>query len=194
MAPTCEPLFTCEMCQTGWAFLNFFFHLPKLFLDLVSAIKFDVNDYLLKTITFISLNMTYLVFVVHSIKSRLNMISKSLRSVFMYVLHNAPNWLELGLYMNTISTEERLTGQGQCGSLPKSFLLICCCFTINPDCLHLKSCTGWTFKRCRLSTPQNLLKWISIVENFSGDSHSDTLHLDSWWCVHLTYGTLLSIL
>ena len=44
------------------------------------------------------MNIKYLVFVVYSIEYRLKRICKSLYSVFIYVLHNVPTSLELGLY------------------------------------------------------------------------------------------------
>ena len=83
-------LFTCGMFQTGvwWAFLNFlsiFCHLSQLLCHVLLPSNSKVNDYLQKTIKFISLNIKYLVFVVYSIEYRLKRICKSLYSVFIYV-------------------------------------------------------------------------------------------------------------
>lgn len=45
---------------------------------------------------YITLNIKYPVFVVYSVVCRLKRISKSLYSVFIYILHSVPTSLELG--------------------------------------------------------------------------------------------------
>uniref|UniRef100_A0A3Q1GKF8 Platelet-derived growth factor (PDGF) family profile domain-containing protein n=1 Tax=Acanthochromis polyacanthus TaxID=80966 RepID=A0A3Q1GKF8_9TELE len=67
------------------------------FLEHVAGIKFYINDYLLKTIKFISLNIKFLVFVVYAMKYRLNIICKSLYSVFLFMFNTTSqlhwNWV-----------------------------------------------------------------------------------------------------
>ena len=67
------------------------------FLEHVAGIKLKMSEYWQKTTKLISLNIKYLVHVVYSIEYRLKRICKSLYSVFIYVLHNVPTSLELGL-------------------------------------------------------------------------------------------------
>lgn len=55
-----------------------------------------MSEYLQKTIKPIRLNIKYIVFEVYSIEDRLKRIFKSLYSIFIYILHNAPTSVELG--------------------------------------------------------------------------------------------------
>lgn len=48
------------------------------------------------------MNIKYFVFVVQSIKYRLNTIWKLFYSVFISVLHNVPTSLELGSYLTEL--------------------------------------------------------------------------------------------
>lgn len=52
---------------------------------------------------FIYLKNKYIVFVAHLIEHRLKRICKSLYSVFLFVLHNGPITLKLGLYVKSLT-------------------------------------------------------------------------------------------
>ena len=83
-------LLTCGNFQTGvwWAFLNFlrlFGHLSQLLWNVLQPSNSKLMIIFPKKKKLISLNIEYLVFVVYSIEFRLNIIWKSLYSVFIYV-------------------------------------------------------------------------------------------------------------